>query len=119
MTTRTDPRLADPRFAILAEIGMHQRWIRLAEMIGMEAFLTMWKLLDEDETRAGTSLLFSMPRLVRYLRYCRNATILELHGKGRDIQEIQHFVTTRFGEVISNRHIARIIERREGHDPAG
>ena len=84
----------------------------------MDAFLATWWALDEDETRAGSSILISMPRIGRYLRHYRNAAILDLHRQGHSIQEIQHFISSRFREAISDRHVARIIDRREGHDSA-
>jgi hypothetical protein len=92
---------------------MHNRWLQLAERIGMDAFLELWRTLDEDETRAGTSILISMPRLSRFLRYQRNQSILDLYRDGLDLVEIQKHLCREFCEHISMRHIARVIDKRE------
>lgn len=98
---------------MLHKIGMHLRWITLAQRIGMDAFLEMWRAVDEDETRTGTSILISIPRLSRFTRFQRNQFIMALACDGFDHEAIRRQVWQVLHEEISLRHIARVIENRE------
>jgi hypothetical protein len=105
---RDDPRLSDPRFAALLKIGMHPRWVNIAEKIGMDHFLVLWRALDSDATLSGGSILLSMPRLSRFMRHQRNAMVLALYQGGRSAKEIQRKIRVDLCESLTVRHIDRL-----------
>lgn len=57
----------------LREMHMHPRWVKIAETIGIDAFVMVWRHLDE--TTSGPTVYAVMPRYTRYLRYQRNRFI--------------------------------------------
>lgn len=103
---------ADPRLDELRDMGMRPRWLYLAEQIGVDAFLTMWRLLDENPPNMpGSTVYVSMPRFTRFLRYQRNRFIESLVQEGLQAPEIQRRVKRDLCEDISVRHIDRISEK--------
>ncbi|MFZ5621134.1 MAG: hypothetical protein ACOY5W_08955 [Pseudomonadota bacterium] len=102
----------DPRLDELREMGMRPRWIHIAEQIGVDAFLVLWRLLDENPPNMpGTTVYVSMPRFTRYLRYQRNRFVEVLVQEGLSARDIQRQVRRELCEDISIRHIDRISEK--------
>ncbi len=96
----------------LRAMGMHQRWLLLAEKIGLDAFLTFWNVMDENPTNMpGTTVYVSMPRRTRLLRYQRNRFIQELVAQGLGAEDIRHRIKKELCEDVSVRHIDRISEK--------
>ncbi|MFN2309672.1 MAG: hypothetical protein ABR553_08035 [Gammaproteobacteria bacterium] len=90
-------------------MGMHPRWLRIAEEIGIDAFLSMWRLLDENPPNMpGSTVYVSMPRFTRFLRYQRNRFIEALVVAGVGSPEIKKRVAVELCEDVSVRHIDRI-----------
>lgn len=105
---RADPRLTDPRLQALREMGMHSRWITIAERVGMDDFLFIWRVLDG--TRLKTTPMLSIPRFSRYLSFMRNQRIRQMAREGLSGKEIRYRVQAEFCEVISQRHVDRLTE---------
>jgi hypothetical protein len=105
------PGAPDPRLGELRAIGLSRTWLDVAEAIGMEAFLSMWRLLDdrlqEDDRRPF------LPQFSSYLRFQRNRLIQSLHADGLKPRDIRHHLQHELRETLSLRHIARVIERGE------
>lgn len=103
---------ADPRLDELRDMGMRPRWIQIAEQIGVDAFLVLWRLLDENPPNMpGSTVYVSMPRFTRFLRYQRNRFIEAMVQEGLQTAEIQRRVRRELCEDISVRHIDRISEK--------
>lgn len=102
-------RGADPRLDELRDMGMRPRWIQIAEEIGVDAFLRLWRLLDENPPNMpGSTVYVSMPRFTRYLRYQRNRFIEALVTAGVGSTDIRRKIKSELSEEVSVRHIDRI-----------
>lgn len=104
--------LRDRRVDELREMGLPAHWIRVAEMIGHDAFIAMWRTLD-----AEPSLLTELGHLeVRlrtfrcYLRYQRNRYVEALAALGMSWKDIQKKVKDELCEKVSRRHITRLMK---------
>lgn len=105
-------RSADPRLDELRDMGVRPRWLHVAATLGVDAFLTLWRMLDEDPpTLQGSSIYVSMPRFSRYLRYQRNRYIETLVRQGFNTHEIQKKIRRELCEDITDRHIDRVSEK--------
>lgn len=95
----------------LREMGIHLRWLRIADEIGIPAFLTVWRLLDEDPPNTpGSTVYVSMPRFTRYLRFQRNCYIESLASEGCTSLDIKKRIRADLREEVSVRLIDRVKE---------
>lgn len=100
----------DPRLDELRMMGLQMRWLRIAEEVGVDALLAMWRILDSDpsvRTDKG-DLECTLRPYSSYLRFNRNRYIESLVGQGYGVRQIQELVKANLCEVISIRHISRI-----------
>jgi len=100
--------------AELREMGLSQRWLEVAETIGIEAFLKMWAILDRDNLQSPSErecVRVWIPQMRRYFRFQRNKLIHALSSDGVSKYEIQKIIASELGERISIRHIDRIASR--------
>lgn len=103
---------ADPRLDELRQIGLPYRWLQVARAIGVDAFLVVWQILDQenhDATGQQISARVRVPMFSRYLKFQRNRYVRTLAESGRSPAEIRELVRTELCEELSERHIARII----------
>ena len=84
-------------------MGVGSDWVRVAEIIGVEAFLGLWSLLGRDY-----SYRIRVPTYSRFRKFQRNKRIKELAANGHQPTSIQHLIIGEFREKISIRHIDRI-----------
>lgn len=103
---------ADPRMAELRAIGLPKMWIDVAEIVGFDAFLRLWRYLDENPTLvvADGGLGLKLRRYASYLRYQRNSYIERLYMRGKSFREIQVIVKKTFRQSVSKRHLYRIVK---------
>jgi hypothetical protein len=100
--------------ALLAELqafGLGQRWVRIAEAIGAEAFLRMWRILDEENLAAPAGrdqARIRVPMLISYLRFRRNQRVRELAAEDLSAKEIRQALLREGCEPVSVRHINRL-----------
>lgn len=100
----------DPRLDELVVMGQPAYLIRVAEGIGFDAYMVMWRILDAElsiRTDEGAIALRLRP-FRSYLRFQRNRYIEALCGAGLEVREIQLAVRKRLSEHISIRHISRL-----------
>lgn len=104
------PKKRDPRIDELRKMGLQKPWIEVAESIGMDAFLKVWRILDSDMTNVGDDgrLLVPLRAYSSYLKFQRNRYIETLTGLGYRPDEIQKMLKKQLCEEISIRHISRI-----------
>lgn len=100
----------DPRLDELQRIGLKRVWLDVAEEIGVDAFLAMWRILDaDDSSRHKEGFLQIHLKLYRsFLRYQRNRYIEALAGQGYKPVEIQKSLARQLREPVSLRHISRL-----------
>lgn len=109
----------DPRLDELIAMGLPAYWIQVAEFLGVDAFLGMWRILDANrdnmpETRGNTG---SMSPTLRpysgYLRFQKNRFVENLSAQGIPPKEIQRRVQTQLCESISIVNIRRLASKHK------
>lgn len=100
----------DVRLDELHKMGLQRVWLDVAEAIGADAFLTMWRIIDADPSSQhnDTSLRLSLRVYRSYLRFQRNRYIEALAAQGVSPQEIKRRLQRQLCESVSLRHITRI-----------
>lgn len=95
-------------------MGLARTHLRVAEEIGVDAFLTMWRIYDADQayrTEKG-DLQITMRSYRSYLRFQRNRLIEALHASGKSVKEILAVVKADLCERVSPRHVYRLRKGR-------
>lgn len=104
----------DPRIDDLRAIGVLPEWVRAAEEVGVDAVLTIWRIMDASPSalaHGGASLRVSLPLYRTFLRYQRNRYIETLRDGGLSPHQIRTRLQRQFGERLSLSHIRRICAR--------
>jgi len=103
----------DPRIDELRQMGLQRVWLEVAEAIGVDNFLMMWRILDSDQASICDDgrLLMPIRNYRTFLRYQRNRYIESLDSMGHKPPEIQKKLKDQLCEQISIRHISKIIQR--------
>lgn len=111
-----DPQAAekkrDPRLEELREMGLQRIWLEVAEKIGVDAFLAVWRILDADQTSIDNygRLMVPIRAYSTYLRYQRNRYVEALSALGHTPPEIRKMLKAQLCEEISIRHISRLVQ---------
>lgn len=102
----------DPRLDELEIMGLQRIWIAIAEEIGVDNFMRMWRILDSDTGSHADDgrLLIPIRRFSTYLRYQRNRYIEALVGMGLSPRQIREHLQRQLCEKLSIRNILRIIK---------
>ena len=103
----------DPRLEEFQQMGLQRVWLDVAEEIGVDAMLKMWRILDRDQSSIGDDgrLLVPIRSYSTFLRYQRNRYIETLNTMGLKPREIQEKLNAQLCEKISLRHISRLIHQ--------
>ncbi|MDP3715575.1 MAG: hypothetical protein Q8R21_04105 [Burkholderiales bacterium] len=94
--------------------------MRVAETIGADAFLALWRIADSDPAfRAGGAMERGYLQLRlrpwrSWERFQRNRYIETLAASGMSPSDIQAAVKLNLLEHISERHISTLMKRRSG-----
>jgi len=101
---------ADPRLAELRRMGLQRVWLDVAEVIGVDSFLVVWRIIDADPACSYDDTVLRVPmRLYRtYLRYQRDRYIEALSAQGITPSDIRIRLERQMGETLSEAHIRRI-----------
>lgn len=103
----------DPRLLELQQVGLQPVWLEIAEQVGVDVFLNIWRILDArpahftDEGR----VLVPIRRYQIFLRYQRNRYIDTLQSSGLTPREIRELVYKQVGEKMSLRQIERLCSK--------
>ena len=100
-----------PRIYELREIGLPRWLLDLAEDIGVDAVLAVWRRLSDAAREHGDNRVH-IPAWLTYLRYQRNRFIYSLDEAGKTPCQIRKEVATALCEQLSLSHIKLIIRRR-------
>lgn len=103
----------DPRFEELARIGLPAVWMRIAERVGFDAWLDIWRMLSDDDSvrHDGGARLPKLRCYSAYSRYQRNRYIQALDAQGSPPQLIQEALRKNLGEYLDITNITRIARR--------
>lgn len=104
----------DVKLRELADMGLPLIWMEVAQAIGFDAFMTMWRLLDAEYERradAGSMIEIELRRYRSYLRYQRNRFI-EALAPFLDDDAIRSRVADELGESLSIDHVRRLANNR-------
>lgn len=104
----------DPRLLELAAMGLQQVWLQVAEEVGVDNFLKIWRILDTDISNIGNDgrILVPLRGYAGYLRFQRNRYIEALTEEGFSPNQIKDRLQAQLCEKISTRHISRIQKAR-------
>lgn len=91
----------------LKKAGVSDDWLEIADDIGHDRFLSMWKKLS-DRSKPGVPL--SLPKFKVYLRCRRDLYIKALAERGMRRLVIENQLKYEQGKAPSLRHIQRIIK---------
>lgn len=110
----------DPRLAELAAMGLADYWLQVAEYLGVDAFLGMWRILDansrnipQTKGNGGNSMSPSLRPYSGYLRFQKNRFVENLAAQGVPPKEIQKRVQQQLCETISIVHIWRLSNKNK------
>jgi|GEM_PF-720118 len=100
----------DARLRELAEIGLSATWLSVAQLLGYDAFVAMWRLLSSDPALRNDDdqIELRLRPFRAYERYQRNRYIATLVQAGIKPSEIHTMVRQDLGEHLSYRHIKRL-----------
>ncbi|MGR8932107.1 MAG: hypothetical protein ACU836_15860 [Gammaproteobacteria bacterium] len=101
----------DSRLRELKEIGLATHWLEVAETIGVDNFLAMWKVLSKSDAVQNERHRTYVPQYDSWLRYQRNRVIISLHNDGLNAAEIMTRIKNDLGENIGIDQIKRVIKK--------
>lgn len=110
-----DQKKRDPRLDELQRMGLQRVWLDVAEEIGVDAFLKVWRILDADKGESVAHfgrVMVAIRTYSNFLRYQRNRYIETLYAMSLTPQEIRDRVHRALGEKLSMTHLYRILNRR-------
>lgn len=103
--SKNQDTLSDPRMAELRLLKLPESWITIAEKIGIDNFLLVWKLLDEESEEHKTYI----PAFSKYIKLQRDLTIKQLSREGHNVVEIKDILKKKMNINIERSQIYRTI----------
>lgn len=105
---------ADARIDVLRAMKLPALWMRVAESVGVDAFLAMWRAIDADPALSrDTGMIELTIRPYRSFLYAqRNRYIEALGERNLPARTIQTMLEENFGERLTVKHIKRILRAR-------
>ncbi|MDP2369371.1 hypothetical protein [Rhodoferax sp.] len=114
----TSKLLEGAKIRELADMGLPAIWIRIAEAIGYDHFLEMWRILDtaaelrEIRRSENESMIeVQLRRYSSFRRFQRNRWVEELARNHLPPAVIQKAVKDRLGEKLDRSHIRKLARR--------
>lgn len=95
-------------------MGLRRTFIDIAEQIGFDNFMTVWRLLDDDPTfveQGPSGLRVVMRRFSAWERYQRNRYMEALFKAGLSDDEVLERLQLQLRENLTKRHVERIREK--------
>lgn len=94
---------------------MPRVWLDVAEAIGVDAFLCMWRILDREQsmhTDSESQIEVRLRRYRSYQRYSRNRYVEALFRQGLNARQIQHLLLQQLCETTCISNILRLRPKR-------
>ncbi|MBF0453652.1 MAG: hypothetical protein HQL72_02405 [Magnetococcales bacterium] len=101
----------DPRIRELKQLGLNPCWIEIAETVGYEDFLKIWRILDRKNLHTGgrENSRITIPLFSRLVRQQRNQVLRTMAAEGATLQELIACSVNQFGMSITWRSVYRIL----------
>lgn len=111
LATEGGKKNRDPRLDELHDMGLHYIWKKVANEIGVDAFLAMWRVLDAEEQLHDPRghLEITMRRYKAYRRFQRNKFIFQMASQKISLEEIHKRLLNQENEFVSIRQLKRIL----------
>lgn len=112
----------DARLRELAEIGLQAHWLAVADIVGYDGFIALWKRLSADPALRNddNQIEIRLRPFKSYERYQRNRYIDTLVASGLKTRQINELLQVNLGERLSIRQLKRLkassLERVMGED---
>jgi hypothetical protein len=102
---------ADPRLREFAEIGLQEHWLQVAEIVGYDSFVALWRLLSTklNLINDGKQIELTLRQYQSFERYQRNRYIETLAMTGMSIGQIHSTITKELGDARSYRQVLRLV----------
>jgi len=105
----------DPRLNDLRSIGISQKLFAVAEVVGFDYFIEIWKIFDQENLNrsrcSSVDVRIGIPRFRSYLLFQRNKYIAALADEGYSTKEISRILKKELCDSVSLRHISRIVSK--------
>ena len=88
-------------------MGLPSDWVNVAERLGPDAFVEVWRLLDGIADPGKREL--RVPSFARFSRYQRARLIISLAEEGKKPAEIGSYIRRELGVKIHERTIQRVV----------
>lgn len=108
----------DPRFDELRRLGLPRAWMMIAETVGFDAWLAVWRMLSAAEFNewvrrdTGGTRMPMLRSYDSYLRFQRNRYIEALKARGLGVSEVARAVARNLHERLDESHVAKIMNRK-------
>lgn len=108
-----EKKRADPRLDELRAIGLPSVWMRIAERVGFDAWMDIWRMVSEEDAvrHDGGARLPKLRDYSAYLRYQRNLYIRALSAQGYTPKMVQDALRKNFREWLDISNIQKIARR--------
>ena len=93
----------------MKKLELPETWLKVLNVIGPEAFLKMWYVLDYEVTGNGENRI-CVPAISKFERLRRNQLIIRLSKEGYNRTEIIKSVRRVTGRDISEKTILRVLD---------
>lgn len=105
----------DPRLDELRKMGLHATWQRVAAEIGVDAFLAMWRIVDQEQQwhHIKGTLVIPLRHYASYTKFQRNQFINDLSARGLSKEQIRCRLLAAYGETVDSSHITRIVKKHK------
>ena len=110
--------LEEAKIRELSDMGLPAIWLRIANAIGYDDFLQLWRILDtaaelrEIRRSENESMIeVQLRRYSSFKRYQRNRWVEDLARHGLPTVAIQQAVKRRLGEKLDSSHIRKLARR--------
>jgi len=102
---------SDPRVAELRGLRLSAAWLGVAELIGFDQFVAVWRLLTSSEAWMDERNRISLPSFRQYMRLQRNLMIKSMLADGFSSAEIRARVKSALGEDVGLSHLHKIVAK--------
>lgn len=103
----------DPRVEELRQIGLGAVWVRVADAIGYENFLTAWAVMSSNRDFMDGRNRTTIPDISLLYRYQRNQLVRGLASQGMNRRQIFNEVARLTGMALTDNQIEHIT--RDAH----
>lgn len=103
------PGERDPRVEELRQIGLGAVWVRVADAIGYENFLTAWAVMSSNRDFMDGRNRTTIPDISLLYRYQRNQLVRSLAQRGLSKKQIFNEVARLTGMALTDHQIEHII----------